>query len=93
MSSLLVVSSGHEGASAAALGWAADAVAVDSLDVAVAGVEALRAGQNGRAGMLVGATARPGRADSRLTLPADARWAVEVVDCPESIRPADPPCP
>ncbi|MGB2700531.1 MAG: AAA family ATPase, partial [Candidatus Phosphoribacter baldrii] len=56
VSSLLEVSSGHEAAIAAALGWAADAVAVDSLDAAVAGVEALRAGQNGRAGMLVGAT-------------------------------------
>jgi chromosome segregation protein len=89
VSSLLEVSSGHEAAIAAALGWAADAVAVDSLDAAVAGVEALRAGQNGRAGMLVGATARPGRADSRPTLPADARWAVEVTSTAPS--PSDRP--
>jgi chromosome segregation protein len=60
VSSLIEVVDGHEAAIAAALGWAADAVAVASIDAAVAGVAALRAAESGRAGMLVGATARPG---------------------------------
>ncbi|HQD01862.1 MAG TPA: AAA family ATPase, partial [Dermatophilaceae bacterium] len=88
VSSLIEVVDGHEAAIAAALGWAADAVAVASIDAAVAGVAALRAAESGRAGMLVGATARPGASGSRAALPVGARWAADVVSAPDAIAPA-----
>ncbi len=88
VSSLIEVTDGHEAAIAAALGWAADAVAVASIDAAVAGVAALRAAESGRAGMLVGETARPVMPGRRSTLPAGARWAVDVVSAPDTIAPA-----
>ena len=87
VSSLLEVADGHEAAVAAALGWAAEAVAVDSLDAAVSAVEALRAGEAGRAGMLVGATARPAASSAGASLPTGTVWALEVVRCPAAIRP------
>lgn len=73
----LHVRPGHEVAIAAALGWAADAVAATSLDHAVAAVSTLRATEAGRTGVFYPvAPAPPG---PRPQLPDTAVWADEVV--------------
>ena len=82
----LTVRDGHETAVAAALGWAADALAVDSLAAASAALERLRAEDAGRAGLFVPETATPAPPD-----PADPPgdgcvWARSVIDCPEPLR-------
>ncbi|TXL61158.1 chromosome segregation protein SMC [Aeromicrobium terrae] len=85
VAALLTVRSGFESAVASALGSAADAVAVDRLDTAVAALEKLKSEDLGRAGMLLGSagdavddTAWPG-------LPDGATYAVDVIDGPESL--------
>ena len=87
LSALLRVEPGLETAIAAALGTVADAVAVDGLDSAYAAVAHLKTEDLGRAGLLV-AGAAPGWADARPGLAAGARWAVDVVEAPEPLRPA-----
>lgn len=88
VASLLVVQSGHETALAAALGRVADAVAVASPDDAVAALRLLKEQDAGRAGMMVGGSAyRPDRGDWP-QLPAHARWALDLVEAPEALRPA-----
>ena len=82
----LTVRDGHETAVAAALGWAADALAVDSLAAASAALERLRAEDAGRAALFVPETATPAPPD-----PADPPgdgcvWARSVIDCPEPLR-------
>lgn len=85
VSDLLTVESGFEPAVAGALGPTVDAIAtVDALAAARA-VAALKAGDGGRAALLVGglrALPAPGGA----SLPTGARWARSVVTCPPSIR-------
>ena len=88
VAALVHVEPGFEGAVAAALGWAADAVVVDSLDSAARGLARLREQDAGRAGMLVGATARPADAGALPPLPSGCRWARDVVTCPHQLRPA-----
>jgi len=88
VASLLQVESGHETAIAAALGWASDALAVGTLDGAQRALATLRAQDAGRAGMLVGESARPTDPSSWPALPPRARWAREVVSCPAELRPA-----
>ena len=88
VASLLQVESGHESAVAAALGWAADALAVDGVVAAASALETLRRDDAGRAGMLVSETAAAVDPTSWPTLPVGARWAREVVSCPDSVRPA-----
>ena len=61
VATLLTVEAGHEQAVAAALGAAADAVAVDSLDAAVSALRMLRSKDAGQAGLVVGAGRRGGR--------------------------------
>ncbi|WP_375501232.1 chromosome segregation protein SMC [uncultured Jatrophihabitans sp.] len=79
---MLTVEAGYEAAVAAALGAAADAIAVDSLDDARAGVEHLKAEDAGRAGFIVGgvdlALAVP-----TVGLPPGIEFAVGVVSVPE----------
>ncbi|HET7305884.1 MAG TPA: chromosome segregation protein SMC [Segeticoccus sp.] len=88
VSALLQVDGGHEAAIAAALGWAADALAVDSLDAARRALQRLRDDDAGRAGLLVGATA-PGRpSGAARTAPGGIVAALDVVHGPESLRPA-----
>jgi chromosome segregation protein len=89
VASLLVVHSGHEAALAAALGALADAVAVASADDAVAALRLLKEQDAGRAGMLVGGGPgdQPGRAGWP-DLPPGARWALDLVEAPEALRPA-----
>nr|WP_199237238.1 chromosome segregation protein SMC [Kribbella antiqua] len=87
VAALLSVRSGYETAIAAALGEAADAVAVTHTDAALQAVGHLKQHDLGRAGLLLG----DAPADDYSTwpqLPYGASYAVDVVDCPESLRPA-----
>ncbi|WP_226344574.1 chromosome segregation protein SMC [Agilicoccus flavus] len=89
--SLLSVESGHEAALAAALGWASDAVVVDSLATGTDALRRLREDDGGRVGLLVAAgpagpaavSEHSGPIPDRSTdgFPAGARWAVDVVSC------------
>lgn len=88
VASLLTVTGGHESAIAAALGWAAEALAVDSAQRAADAVDRLRAEDAGRAGLLVAATARRVDPDSWPRLDPGALWARDVVEAPADIRPA-----
>jgi chromosome segregation protein len=88
VAALLQVKTGHEAAVAAALGWAADAVAVDSVQAARRAVATLREQDAGRAGLLVGATATTTEVASWPPLSGGAVWARDVVTCPASVRPA-----
>ena len=81
------VAPGFEAAVAAALGAAADAVAVTSLADAVAALGLLKKDDGGRAGLVVGSASYddgPGWP----TLPDGVRYAVDVTTAPESLRPA-----
>ena len=88
VAALLQVRSGHEAGIAAALGWAADAVAVDSVRSAQRAVATLRETDAGRAGLLVGASAARTDVASWPELHGNAVWARDVVTCPVSVRPA-----
>ncbi len=86
LSTLLRVEPGLETAVAAALGALADAVAVEGPDAAFAAVAHLRAEDLGRAGLLLGGAPEAGGA--RPALPAGARWALDLVEAPDALRPA-----
>ena len=80
---LLQVEPGFEVAVAAALGPAADAVVVDGVAGALGALRALKDGDGGRAGLLLqGAPSAPAGG----ALPAGARWAAELVTCPEGLH-------
>jgi len=86
VAAVLTVDAGYETAIAAALGSAADAVAVTDGDAAVSAIDHLKTGDLGRAGLLLGGgvtddSAWPG-------LPGHASYAVDVVSCPGTLRPA-----
>ena len=86
VAALLAVRSGYETAVAAALGSAADAVAVEHVDAAVGAIGHLKTEDLGRAGILLGG----GDADDVTwpALPSGAVYAVDVVECPAALRPA-----
>ncbi len=88
VSSLLQVSGGHEGAVAAALGWASEALAVGSAEQAARAVTALREADGGRVAILVGATAGPTDPGGWPRLEGPAVWARDVVEAPAAVRPA-----
>jgi chromosome segregation protein len=88
VASLLQVKGGHEAAIAAALGWAGDALAVESVDHAARALETLRGEDAGRAAFLVGATATSSDPASWPVLAGDAVWARDVVEAPATVRPA-----
>ncbi|GCE40514.1 Chromosome partition protein smc [Rhodococcus wratislaviensis] len=80
---LITVEKGYEGAVAAAMGPAADAVVAESLDAARGAVGALKDTDSGRASLVIGtdqAVPNGGHLDS------GARWAVDVIDCPAELR-------
>ncbi|MFI2703384.1 chromosome segregation protein SMC [Cellulosimicrobium composti] len=80
LAALLGVEAGYEDAVAAALGPAADAVAVESVDAAVDALRYLRTEDAGRAGLVVaGDAAGEDGTPAGVTLPDGARWAVDVV--------------
>lgn len=87
VAALLQVRPGHQAGVAAALGWAADAVVVDSVQAARRAVATLREQDAGRAGLLVGATATAVEAAGWPRLAGAAVWARDVVTCPDSVRP------
>lgn len=90
VAALLSVRSGFETAVAAALGSAADAVAVTGPDAAVAAIEQLKGDQLGRAGLLLGGGPAAGLLDDRAWpgLEDGTTYAVDAVECPDELRPA-----
>jgi len=82
----LTVTPGAEAAVAAALGATADAVAVRSLPDAVEVLDLLKETGGGRVGVLVGDG--PAANPSWPVLAGGLRYAVDLVDAPESLRPA-----
>ena len=95
VAALLTVRSGFETAVANALGSAADAVALDSADSAIAAIGHLKDNDLGRAGLLLGsdpAADAGSNAGSKVSgwpaLPEGASYALDVVTCPETVRPA-----
>jgi chromosome segregation protein len=87
VAALVSVPAGAEVAIAAALGAAADAIAVTGLDAAVAAFDHLKAEDLGRAGLLLGSDAGPD-IGSWPALPGYAAWAAGMVDCAPNLRPA-----
>jgi chromosome segregation protein len=92
LASMLTVKPGHEAALAAALGGLADAVALSGIDEAVEAMRTLKISDAGRAALVVAGPAAPGMRGSldslRPALPDGAVWAPDVIDCPDTIRPA-----
>src|SRR5204863_8818154 len=88
VASLLDVAAGHEAAVAGALGWAGDALAVDTLAGAAAAVHRLRSDDAGQVGLLVPETAGTVDRATWPELPGGARWALDVVTCPDRLQPA-----
>ncbi len=86
VASLLRVEKGYEAAVTAALGSAADAVAVEDLDTVTAALTHLKEEDLGRAGLLVGG----GLKGSNIwpTLPSGARYAIETVECAQQLQTA-----
>jgi chromosome segregation protein len=86
VAALLTVESGYEAAVAAALGTAADAVAVTGADAAIGAIELLKGDDLGRAGIVLGGATDADR--DWPGLPAGSTYAVDVVDCPAELAPA-----
>jgi chromosome segregation protein len=87
VAALLTVRPGFETAVAAALGSAADAVAVNDVGSALGAIDHLKSEDLGRSGLLLGTgPAAPGPAWSEL--PASASYVVDAVECPAELRPA-----
>jgi chromosome segregation protein len=84
VAALLSVRPGFEAAIAAALGAAAVAVAVDDLDAAVEAIVRLKDHDLGRAGVLTGGASEATGPE----LPAGVQPAVDLVDCPDALKPA-----
>ncbi|MFF2548260.1 chromosome segregation protein SMC [Kitasatospora sp. NPDC058063] len=80
---LLRIETGYEVPLAAALGAAADAVAVDSPSAAAGALRLLRTEDAGRAALLIAGAAEVAPAAGEL--PDGARWAAELVDGPEEL--------
>jgi len=85
VAALITVEPGAETAIAAALGGAADAVAVDSVGSAVDAIRLLKTDDAGRAGLLVSNTSEPAAAP-RAALPEGVRAAVDLVTCPAEVQ-------
>ena len=84
VAALLTVRAGYEDAVAAALGEAADAVAVESVDAAVDALRLLKDDDAGRAGLLVGGTPS-GPAGPPGGLPDGAVAVVDLVTAPDAV--------
>ncbi|RYV51763.1 chromosome segregation protein SMC [Pengzhenrongella frigida] len=90
LAALLSITAGNENAIAAALGSAADAVAVESVDAAVDAIRWLRTDDAGRASLLIGAAGAAGTAGAGGAAepepPVGADRAIDLVRAPESVR-------
>lgn len=87
VAALLRVENGYETAVSAALGSAADAVAVTNVDAALGAFSLLKKEDLGRAGLLLGGGPDLDR-EAWPTLPKAARYAVDVITCEDTLRPA-----
>jgi chromosome segregation protein len=87
VAALLTVEPGWEAAVASALDASADAVAVGSVDDAVAALRLLRDGDLGRAAMLVGGGQHDDSGEWP-TLPAGLRYVIDLITAPAELRPA-----
>jgi chromosome segregation protein len=85
---LLTVDPGAEAAVAAALGAAADALAVSDVDAAADALSLLREQDAGRVGLLVGGAPVTVNRSTRPELPAGTRWAMDLVKAPDALCPA-----
>jgi chromosome segregation protein len=85
VAALIKVNPGDQVAIAAALGSAADAVAVTGVDAAVRAFDHLKAEDLGRAGLLLGGGPSE-EAAQWPKLPSGARWAIDSLDCAERLR-------
>ena len=83
---LLTVQHGHEAAVAAALGAAADAVAVRDVAAALAALGHLEGHELGRAALLLADGPTPPGTGELPALPEGATWAIDVIDCPGELR-------
>ncbi|MBG0832349.1 chromosome segregation protein SMC [Planomonospora sp. ID67723] len=86
LAAMLSVRPGAETAVAAVLGAAAGAVAVESLRRAADAVEFLRAGERGRADLVIASGGAP--APSAPVPTAGAEWAIDLVTVPAELRAA-----
>jgi chromosome segregation protein len=84
----LSVDAGVEAAIAAALGAAADALAASDLNVAVVALSLLRKQDSGHAGLLVGGAPATVDRSTWPALPPGARWAIDLVQVAQELRPA-----
>ena len=87
VAALLAVEPGYEAAVSAALGAAADAVAVADLDAAVEAFAHLKSDDLGRAGLLLAGASASTR-DGWPELPDGLRYAVDLVRVDDGLRPA-----
>ncbi len=78
LSSLVTVDAGYEAHIAAALGWAGEALVLDSLQQAAAGLDWLRANEQGQVAMIIASTADE-EAPPTDEVPQGATWATDVV--------------
>ena len=86
VAAVLTVDPGYETAIAAALGSAADAVAVTGGEAAASAIGHLKEADLGRAGMLL--SGAPAADRDWPGLPRHATYAIDVVSCPEGLTPA-----
>jgi chromosome segregation protein len=84
VAALLTVEPGYETAVAAALAGVADAVAVESVDAAVAALRHLKEADGGQAELVVGGAAAESVA--RVPLPGGARYVLDVVRAPAALQ-------
>ncbi len=92
VAAILTIEPGSEAALAAALGMAADAVAMESLASAIDALELLKREDAGRAALFIGSSLVGGGSEHGSTgwptLPAHAAYAVDLVQAPAEVRPA-----
>ena len=88
VAAILTVESGAEAAVAAALGTAADAVAVTSVDSAVNAIRLLKADDAGQATVIVGGAVSYEAGTDWPELPGGARYVIDLVQVAEELRPA-----
>lgn len=86
VAALIKVRPADQVAVAAALGAAADAVAVTGVDAAVRAFDHLKSEDLGRAGLLLGGPAAD--TGNWPALPKEAGWAIDALECSEQLRPA-----
>ncbi|MCI0688114.1 MAG: chromosome segregation protein SMC [Sporichthyaceae bacterium] len=96
VAALVTVEAGASTAIAAALGMAADAVAVADLNAAMTALRRLKSDEAGRASVLVGSEAGSGTPGSVLVpdragwpaLPDGCRYAIDLIQAPPALHPA-----